>query len=307
MPLRRGDYLLRDELGEGTFGLVRLGTHVPTGRDYAVKEMKVSDNDKEQGVPVQALREISLLRQFHHPNVVRAVDFLQEADGTVLLVLPLCDTDLHCFIRNRTDSSACTKRSLAGQLLRGVEYLHTLAVAHRDLKPGNLLVQKKDGGGWRLLVSDLGGARRMYDDERAYTPNVGTVWYRAPEVFLGEGRYGIAIDVWSCGCVISELCTNRVLFKGETDADMICLIVALVGPPDADSPLWHKWESMSTKHHIDGRPPPPTALRDAHPGTCDRCVDLLSYMLRMHGRVSARQAAQHPYFAADDEEDVSMT
>lgn len=112
------------------------------------------------------------------------------------------------------------------QLLRGVAFIHGHRSMHRDIKPGNLLIE-----GGRLKIADLGLSRSISEPQRPYSPDMCTEVYRAPEVTLLGGQYGTEVDVWSCGCVFFELLTKNVLFMSDSDIDRLHKIFDLLGKP----------------------------------------------------------------------------
>lgn len=112
------------------------------------------------------------------------------------------------------------------QLILGLSYIHGRRYLHRDIKPGNLLLD-----GARLKIADFGLARTVSEPHRPYTPEVCTLVYRAPEVILLDGKYSYEVDIWSVGCVFFELLTKTVLFRGDADDDQLHWIFKLRGTP----------------------------------------------------------------------------
>lgn len=96
-------------------------------------------------------------------------------------------------------------------------FCHQRRVLHRDLKPQNLLI---DNNG-NLKIADFGLARAFGIPVRAYTHEVVTLWYRAPEVLLGNPRYSCPVDIWSVGCIMAELITKKPLFQGDSEIDQL--------------------------------------------------------------------------------------
>lgn len=96
-------------------------------------------------------------------------------------------------------------------------FCHQRRVLHRDLKPQNLLI---DNNG-NLKIADFGLARAFGVPVRAYTHEVVTLWYRAPEVLLGSPRYSCPVDIWSVGCIMAELITKKPLFQGDSEIDQL--------------------------------------------------------------------------------------
>jgi serine/threonine protein kinase len=134
------------------------------------------------------------------------------------------------------------------QLLTGVDFLHSNRIVHRDLKPANILVTN-DG---QVKLADFGLAR-IYQQTQPLTAVVVTLWYRAPEVLL-QSSYASPVDVWSCGCIFSELYTRLPLFCGKSENDQLCKIFEILGAPQQSE--WPKelslpWTTFSNFRKID--------------------------------------------------------
>lgn len=182
------------------------------------------------------------------------------------------------------------------QLLQAVAFIHSRRYLHRDIKPGNLLLSNNC-----LKIADFGLARALTEPSRPYTPEVCTLWYRAPEILLLNGQYGPELDVWSCACIFYELITRDGLFKGDSDIDQIHKIFQILGTPSPQE--WPEIASLLKP----GFEKPRRRLADYCPqlDVDDAGFDLLevsSFKQKMlvfnplH-RISANIALQHPYFA----------
>lgn len=141
-------------------------------------------------------------------------------EGKLYLVFDYLSMDLKKYIDSYGQGKQLemsTIKSLTYQLLRGMLFCHQRRVLHRDLKPQNLLI---DGHG-NLKIADFGLARAFGVPVRAYTHEVVTLWYRAPEVLLGCPRYSCPVDLWSVGCIMAELITKKPLFQGDSEIDQL--------------------------------------------------------------------------------------
>ena len=206
------------KLGEGSEGVVYVvQERGEGGKRFAVKAFKARN---KQGVSTAAVREVKLLRELKHDNVVRLRSVhVAKPERRVFLSYECCSTDLQQLIRrhhaNRDPIPEYTVKSALWQLLRALDYLHSSWVVHRDVKPENVLVDRETGA---CKIADFGCAKVFRNDPRALRQSTGavvTLWYRAPELLLGCSDYSPAIDVWALGCVFAEMLRLRPLFHSE--------------------------------------------------------------------------------------------
>jgi len=199
-PSNRYEKVESKLLGEGTYGEVYKVRDNVTGEILALKKMKLHDED--EGIPSTAIREVSILKELPHKNVVQLRD-VYCTKQRVNLVFEFVESDLKKFMKRSGGALACNLvRDFGYQLLSGLDFLHKHRVIHRDLKPQNLLITQETNP--VLKIADFGLARAFALPVPKYTHEVVTVWYRAPEILLGQAEYALAVDIWSCGCIIAE-------------------------------------------------------------------------------------------------------
>jgi serine/threonine protein kinase len=282
-------YLKIEKIGEGTYGTVYKAKVKATGQLVALKKIKLEVED--EGVPSTAIREISLLKELDHPNIVRLMEVIH-SENKLYLVFEFLDQDLKKHMDTCRNLTPELVKSYMLQLLKGIEFCHARRVLHRDLKPQNLLINRSGF----IKLADFGLARAFGIPVRAYTHEVVTLWYRAPEILLGQRQYACPVDMWSVGCIFAEMVTRRPLFPGDSEIDELFRIFRLLGTPtEADWPgvsqlpdykeCFPKWQAGDLSASVPGLDP--------------LGVDLLSKMLTFNPatRISAKQALQHPYFA----------
>ncbi|RNF27126.1 putative mitogen-activated protein kinase, putative,kinase [Trypanosoma conorhini] len=210
-------------LGEGTYGVVVKARHRATGRIVAIKKYKQAEDDDH--VRKTSLREVRVLKQLRHPNIISLLDVFRR-DGKLYLVFEYVEnTILQLIEEKRHGLSPEEVRRYTYQLLNGVDYCHAHNIVHRDVKPENILVSK-DGV---LKLCDFGFARQL-SAKGKYTDYVATRWYRAPELLVGDVSYGKPVDIWAIGCIFSELSDGQPLFPGDSDLDQLALIMRSCGP-----------------------------------------------------------------------------
>lgn len=248
---RLTEYDLIRKIGQGTFGVVRKARRKKDGKLVALKQL-VNHSAKE-GFPITALREITILKQLSHENILEIVGMVyEEAPGVALdirqrgvfyTVAPYMSLDLVGVLTNpESDISVPAVKCIMLQLLQGVNYIHQQHLLHRDIKAANILL---DPNGV-LKIADFGLARKYHGKlpergrgpgggERQYTALVVTRWYRAPELLLGERKYTTAVDMWGVGCVFGELFVRKPILVGSSDALQAQMIFDLVGPPNREA------------------------------------------------------------------------
>ncbi|KAF9108217.1 Cyclin-dependent kinase catalytic subunit [Mortierella sp. AM989] len=287
-------YQKLEKIGEGTYGIVYKATQKITGKTVALKKIRLENED--EGVPSTAIREISLLKELKHENVVQLLDIIHD-ETKLYLVFEFLDLDLKKFM----DSQPKTPEGIGlpmelvkiylFQLLQGVEFCHARRILHRDLKPQNLLIDDKRS----LKLADFGLARAFGIPLRTYTHEVVTLWYRAPEILLGSRHYSTAVDMWSVGCIFAEMITRMPLFPGDSEIDELFKIFKIRGTPNER--IWpgvqelKDWKSSFPQW---GREPMGNVLPQLSPDG----LDLISQMIEYDParRISAKRALLHPFF-----------
>ncbi|KAH9254661.1 hypothetical protein BASA81_007428 [Batrachochytrium salamandrivorans] len=263
----------------------------------------------------RTLREIRVLRLLKHENVISLQSIFATTTTTTMgtrfddlyLVFDLMQTDLASIIKSPQPLSAQHVQFFLYQLLRGLKFLHSAGIIHRDIKPRNLLVNSNCD----LKICDMGLAR--FDNSQLVPPGrpmqengsvpemtdyVATRWYRAPEIILQWAGYSKAIDMWAVGCILAELLARKPLFPG-TDADhQITLICDVLGRPALD--LLDKCQHEETKQFLLEIPVKAKRPLAVYPKTNDiSAVDLLTRLLRFDPdkRLTVDKCLQHHYLS----------
>ncbi|KAH1516702.1 negative regulator of the PHO system [Aspergillus fumigatus] len=277
-----------EKLGEGTYATVFKGRNKQTHELVAMKEIHL---DAEEGTPSTAIREISLMKELKHENILALYDVIQTGDR-LILVSEYMDKDLKRYMDAHGGAlDLPTIKSFTYQMLRGIAYCHANRILHRDLKPQNLLISR-DGN---LKLADFGLARAFGIPVNTFSSEVVTLWYRPPDVLLGSRSYNTSIDTWSAGCVVAEMFTGRPLFPGTTNDDQLLKIFRIMGTPSEQT-----WPGVSQLAEFKPNFPvyPPQDLRLLIPPLHPLGADLLGRLLQMRPelRISAADALCHPLF-----------
>ncbi|XP_039271258.1 serine/threonine-protein kinase NLK-like [Styela clava] len=292
-------------IGYGAFGVVWSVKDPRDGRRVALK--KIPNVFHNVVTAKRVLRELKILCFVNHENILSAVDLLQPTErpfDEMYVMTPLMHTDLHKIIVSQQPLTEDHVKLFLYQILRGMKYLHAAKILHRDVKPGNLLVNSD----CRLKICDFGLARVEEPDASKYmTQEVVTQYYRAPELLMGARHYTSAIDVWSVGCIFAELLSRKILFQANSPVTQIDMIISLLGERN----------TTSTEHYIphpsqqySSNTQPTTAMRVpanrtsspenfylVAPNMTHEAAHLLSRLLVWNPkkRVSCAEALRHVY------------
>ncbi|GLH10935.1 Casein kinase I isoform alpha [Gryllus bimaculatus] len=272
---RMETYTKLGKLGQGTYATVFKGKSRLTDNLVALKEIRL---EHEEGAPCTAIREVSLLKELRHANIVTLHDIVH-TEKSLTLVFEYLEKDLKQYMDDCGNILSLNNVKLfLFQLLRGLAYCHRRRILHRDLKPQNLLINERG----ELKLADFGLARAKSVPTKTYSNEVVTLWYRPPDVLLGSTEYSTQIDMWGVGCIFYEMACGRPLFPGSTVEEELRLIFRALGSPPADA-----WGGMAASYDIPHYQPAP----------------LLSWAPRLDAdayeakkRVSAADAMKHTYF-----------
>lgn len=282
------------KLGEGAYGSVFKVYDKYKKQIIALKKIKLSDQD--EGIPATTIREISLLRELSHPNIIQLTDLMYKIkERKLYLLFEYMETDLYQYTKFKKLEYRHIK-SIFRQIVIGLDFCHENYSLHRDLKPQNILISK-DGS--VVKIADFGLARHFSLPFRAYSKEIETLWYRAPEILMGSREYGIGVDIWSLGCVFIQLFTNRPIFQGDCQVQQLMLIFNTLGTPNPStwnsiedvpdfSPDFPKFKRRGFGHLI--------GINDFD----DVALDLLEKMLEIDPvkRYGCKEILSHDYFKA---------
>lgn len=204
---RLSTYIKQNVLGSGTYSTVYKGISRLTNKPVALKEIHL---ERDEGVPFTAIREVSLLKQLRHNNIITLHDIIYTRK-TLTLVFEFVDRDLSHYLDECDYTINVSNAKLfLFQMLRGLKYCHDRRILHRDLKPQNILISLSG----ELKLADFGLARAKSVPTKTFTDEVVTLWYRPPDVLLGNIEYGTSIDMWGVGCIFFEMVAGYTLFTG---------------------------------------------------------------------------------------------
>ncbi|RKK83823.1 Serine/threonine-protein kinase ppk23 [Fusarium oxysporum] len=297
------NYEKLNDIEEGTYGWVARATNKATGKVVALKRLKLEPQDRN-GLPVTGLREIQILKDCQHRNIVTMEevvvgDDVSRPDNSLFLVLEFVEHDLKSILDDMPEPflSSEVKRLLL-QLTSGIAYLHDNWILHRDLKTSNLLLNNRG----QLKIADFGMARYVGDPPPKLTQLVVTLWYRAPELLLGAKTYDAAVDMWSVGCIFGELVTREPLLQGKNEVDQVSRTFELCGVPTEETwPGFRRLPNARSLRLPKTQVATGSVIRARFPGLTTAGASLLGDLLSLdpERRPSASEMLQHEYFRQD--------
>ena len=313
-------FTLAERIGQGAFGEVFRACDPHNGAIVALKKIRL--RRIEDGLPINAFRELRALQELCHPHVVQLIEVV--ADGAhVVLVMEYMASDLaHIIAAARGSLPAAAIKAFAQMMFRGLEHIHSHRMVHRDIKPSNLLVSAAG----QLKLADFGLARplgaaevelqtaahpaqapaaaaaapaaaRAAADWPQYSHQVQTRWYRAPEILFGAHEYDSAIDMWGAGTVLGEMLTGAPLFAGQNDIDQIYRVLQVLGTPTQESWPGHELLPDYSKISFPRMDPVGTQLLLGGQLACKACELVAALLLwDPSRRLCARAALRHTFF-----------
>ena len=284
-------------VGSGTYGKVFKAINVYTKNLVALKKIRMEG--ERDGFPVTAVREIKLLQSLKHPTIVNLQEVMVEKNDC-FMVFEYLSHDLTGLLNHPSFKlEPAHKKDLAKQLFEGLDYLHRRGVLHRDIKAANILVSNEG----QLKLADFGLAR-FYAKRRQldYTNRVITIWYRSPELLLGETQYGPAVDIWSAACVLVEIFTRHAIFPGDGgEISQLEKIYAVLGTPNKQQ--WPGLVDMAWFELLRPTARRPNVFEEKYkervtPAAYELLVNMFQY--DPDKRPSASDVLEHPYFTTEE-------
>ncbi|XP_076665866.1 cyclin-dependent kinase 20 isoform X2 [Andrena cerasifolii] len=284
-------YLITGKIGEGAHGIVLEAHDVVAEKHVALKKLLLKNI--KNGISTSITREIKILQQLKHCNVVELLDAFP-IGLDFIMVFDYMPTGLWEIIKdNEICLTSVQVKLYMKMILEGIAYIHGKNIIHRDLKPANLLINEKG----ILKIADFGLGRLIWKDMlRPYSHQIATRWYRAPELLYGARYYTLAVDMWSVGCIFGELLNKSPLFAGETDIKQLAIVLKYLGSPTPET-----WPELSTLPDFNKITFPyqkgitwDCIIEDAEPEAIDLISKILIY--NSSNRLAASEALRHLYF-----------
>ncbi|XP_055304906.1 cyclin-dependent kinase 1-like [Sitodiplosis mosellana] len=284
------EYIKLEKLGSGSYGTVYKGREKDSNAIVAMK--KVHMDLMDAGLPQSYLREISALQSLRHENIVQYEGIVWESNDHIYLIFEYMTTDLRSYMDEFAPYGLklAAVRSYLYQTVKGLEACHKQGILHRDLKTENVLINKNGV----VKIADFGLSRAIsVPVGLRYSTCVVTLWYRAPEILLGQKGYSTPIDIWSLGCIFAEMISGHELFTGDSEIDQINKIFCILGEPTEE--IWPHVTSLPYFRKFSDLEVPCLEKKILLRGPG---FDLLKMMLTYNPnkRISAKRILNHQYF-----------
>ena len=277
------------KIGEGTYGEVYEALDT-TNNNRRVAMKKLHIENKDEGIPITALREMCILKHLHHENIVELYEIIQDVDK-IVLIFELTEMDLKKYLdKEKFIKDVKIIQSFTLQILNGLYYCNINRIIHRDLKPQNLLITND----LKLKLCDFGLSRMFSLPMGKMTHEIITLWYRPPEVLLGIENYTTKVDSWSIGCIMAEMINGKPLFPGDCEIGQIFKIFETLGTPNEEN-----WPGVSKlpEYKLTFPQWKIKSVKSLFPDFNSDGLDLMEKFLEMDPdkRITIREALNHPF------------
>nr|CCC94245.1 putative tyrosine protein kinase [Trypanosoma congolense IL3000] len=301
-------YKLEKIIGAGSYGVVIRARDMTTNELVAIKRVN-KEIFEEIILAKRILREIKLLKHFHHENIIGLRNLITPSDRDnyeyFYIVMDVMETDLKQVLRTGQNLTENHVQYFIYQILHALKVIHSSGVIHRDITPANILVNQNCD----LKICDFGLSKEESDQGDHMTDYVTMRWYRAPELVMEDRRYSTQIDVWGVGSILGELLGSRPLFQGKDRVNQLDKIIDVIGtPPEEDINSVGSQAAQKYLKKKTFRPPP--NWESLYPNASKEALDLLQRMLVFHPnkRITVEEALRHPFLKElYDERDELVT
>lgn len=278
-----------EKLNEGSFGIVFKGYFKDGDSKTIVAIKKIKKKNPDEIIEPTTLREVFILKNLIHPNLIRLLDIIID-NNEIYLIYEYMDMDLYNFIyRSKNFIPKTVIKEILYNILKGLAFLHENFVIHRDLKLKNILISKD---GKIVKIADLGLSRKLSILNPNYSKRIGTLHYMAPEILLNFTDYSFTVDIWAIGCIFYEIVFKKKLFHGNTFEEQLQEIAKVIGIPTNEN--WANIESNKDYKRIY-----PNFIKgifnEKVKGLSYKAVDLLKQMLiyNPNKRIDTKKALEH--------------
>ena len=309
---------INDPVGKGSYGIVYKAHYIgkEEGKSlYGIPDVvalkQIKTEKENEGFPITALREIMILKKLEHKNILKLLEIVVsepkkekkieegKINRDVYLVFEYMEHDLFTILKSNIDYTLSQIKYIFHELVLGLKYLHENNILHRDLKPGNILVNAKN----EIKIGDFGLARIFSNSSniKRYTNKVETECYRAPELFLGETNYSTEVDIWSLGCILLELLTRKTTFNHGNEKMVFLSICQLCGTPNTKA--WPNVDKYKNYELLIPKEDKESQINNkTFPNLDDVTLDIIKQMLTLNPkeRITLDNILKHPFLTSHE-------
>eukprot|EP01084_Bolivina_argentea_P016607 31059_1 len=280
-----------------TYKSFHKGIDKQTNKFISIKQRRKNETDGHEGVNVNRMREISLLKKLKHKSIIEMTDFVWVND-VFHLIFEFIPYNLHKYIKNLGKGvylNVKQLKTMTYNLIEGIRYCHSNRILHRNLNSSSITISQTG----QLKIANFSFGREYNLQSYDLTPDVGHIYCRSPERLLGEQKYCAASDMWSIGCILFEMATKKILFKCASEIELLFTMYQLLGTPNDQIwpgvsglpyynslyPKWNKQDSLFKLLKSNGK--------------LDLVgIDLLNKLLLYapNLRITAKKALEHKWF-----------
>ena len=214
-------FILYEKIGQGTFGSVRIATHILTSEQIAIKILLKSKIKTTSDIN-RIEREISILKSLMHPNIVQLYSVITTSHSINLIQEYIQGKNFSDYLSSKgklNEKDACIYFK---QLVSAVEYIHNNNISHRDLKPDNIIITKYN----ELKIIDFGLSNYYSNKNNLLETPCGSPYYAAPEMLQGNFYSGTCIDIWSCGVILYLMLCGSLPFEADSHPELYKKIIS---------------------------------------------------------------------------------
>ena len=210
--LLKSSYKIIGILGKGSFGIVKLGIHIPTNEKVAIKI--ISKVNEKHNILTET--EISILKSINHQNIIKVFDVIETKENYYIIFEYISGGNLQKYIQTQGRLNQNTIMKFFYQLIIGISYLHNNNIIHRDLKPENILLTKNE----EIKIIDFGLAIKLKNNNTLLKTQCGSINYCSPEIIKGEEYNGKLADIWSIGIILYFMNCGDLPFNGKNNKEI---------------------------------------------------------------------------------------
>lgn len=279
------EYEIQDQVGDGSFGKVFKGKKRNTNEIVALKKVRMN----HQGITLHCIREINILKDLNHENIIKLKDIKFKNEKSLYLILEYMENDISGLLEFQQFKHE-EIQYIMREICKGIEYIHDKGIIHRDIKSSNILMNSNG----LIKITDF-GLSKYYKNDEILTNKVVTLSYKSPELLLGDEYYDYSIDIWSVGCLMTQFYLNgKHLFNSNQELDQLNKIYQLCGTPIKNDYLDSLSKYYYPKSHYNRNLK--EILFNYH--LPQLAIDLLDqiFILNPKKRIKIKEILNHDYF-----------